>query len=858
MNSDQKAAEAFLAEMRTRIATQPLPFKHGDETAALNSLYSLFGLAREIIKANPGCRDFADLADKILNEDIRPFTARWHKLKVDGHLQTRNGAVEFRAALVTVQNKLNSRIGALRQMAYGEEEQEQTRKVEAAFEMRRNLLDLAEIPLDQKLLETTEALKPKGKKQSPMVFGIPKNDLIDEEAAAEINSAETEEIRAMRTANGKRAGPKNAPITDAAGLAFSGGGIRSATFCLGIAQVLADKNLFEDFDIMSTVSGGGYTGAFITRRLGDKGPPPETSPKKLFGKADGPDTEEVAYVRNRAAYLSMESPMAMFLAACRLLGGTLHNWSAPAFVIAVLVWISLAVNWLGPDIVWSSLPLYALYALGGGVVVFGLLSFFRGAGRFAVGLFAAAVASALALLSVWLVHCLYQVVDEWFQGVSLYTALLPAFLAFLPTLGKILPTINMTIISKALSVGALIIAAVAIPAAALLFGFYLFNLGYTSIDGDPSGACKLLAFTVILIVLTVSLNINVTGPHGLYRARLARTFVAKKRSDNEDVALGNLNQTQRAPYHLINAAINLPSSKSVRLRERKSDFFLFSKHFCGSPTTGYFASDTFKNGRNDMDIATAVAVSGAAVAPIMALNTIAPVRMLLAFLNIRLGFWLRQPNLKPWVPKPVPGLLCLLREMFGFDMDEAKPWINLSDGGHIENSGIYELLRRRVRYIVAVDGGQDGGNDFATLTTLIRHARLDLGVKIDPAFDLLRADEETGQSPAHSVLTEIHYPATDSEPEGSTGLLLVLKLALTGDESELIKGYHRAHPNFPHQSTADQFFDEAQFEAYRQLGVHSANELFKPAMIDHAKKPETVSGWLAQLSKTILASSTSN
>lgn len=465
-------------------------------------------------------------------------------------------------------------------------------------------------------------------------------------------------------------------------------------------------------------------------------------------------------------------------------------------------------------------------------------------------LFALAIAAALALLSVWVIHLLYQTVTMRGQGVSPFTALAPAILAIVPTLGKALPAIDKTIISTALAGGSLIVAAVATPIAALFFGFYLFNLGYPLIDGDLSAAWMLLVVTTILGVLSSSLNINATGPHGFYRMRLARTFVAQKKAHNGDVTLAELNKSHHAPYQLINAAINLPSSKSLRLRERKSDFFLFSKCFCGSPTTGYLSSEQYKNGRKDMDIATAVAVSGAAVAPLMALNTIAPVRMLLAFLNIRLGFWMKQPNIKSRVPKPVPGLLCLLREMFGIGMDEHKPWINLSDGGHIENSGIYELLRRRCRFIVSVDFGQDGGNDFATLTTLIRHARIDLGVKIDPAFDPLRVDEETGHSPAHSILTRIQYPDTET-----TGLLLVLKLSLTGDESELIKGYHRANPNFPHQSTADQFFDEAQFEAYRQLGAHSAKELFQPALLDNSMEPKTVGEWLTKLSKTISASS---
>ena len=183
--------------------------------------------------------------------------------------------------------------------------------------------------------------------------------------------------------------------------------------------------------------------------------------------------------------------------------------------------------------------------------------------------------------------------------------------------------------------------------------------------------------------------------------------------------------------------------------------------------------------------------------------------------------------------------------MIGFGMSENATWYYLSDGGHIENLGVYELLRRRCKYIVAVDAGADGDNRFHSLTTLIRHARIDLGIDISPALDDLRVNAETGMSPAHATLCKIAYP------EGE-GLLLVIKLAVTGDESELIKAYRAAHPDFPHQTTADQFYNEEQFEAYRQLGAHSAEGLFNPALTGNTTSPLGIGAWLRALSVRLL------
>lgn len=89
---DQLAAYDLLSELRTRIATQPLPYQYGVEARALESLWQIFGLAREAMKRHPGCREFARITTRMLNVDLRPVTAKWHRAFEAGLLNSKDGA----------------------------------------------------------------------------------------------------------------------------------------------------------------------------------------------------------------------------------------------------------------------------------------------------------------------------------------------------------------------------------------------------------------------------------------------------------------------------------------------------------------------------------------------------------------------------------------------------------------------------------------------------------------------------------------------------------------------------------------------------------------------------------------------
>jgi hypothetical protein len=214
-----------------------------------------------------------------------------------------------------------------------------------------------------------------------------------------------------------------------------------------------------------------------------------------------------------------------------------------------------------------------------------------------------------------------------------------------------------------------------------------------------------------------------------------------------------------------------------------------------------------------------MAISGGAVSPYLGTLTPAGASPWLTLLNLRLNAWLPNPGKRaspPWGYH-------LLRELLGIVGLNASR-INVSDGGHFENLGAYELIRRRCRYIVAIDGEADPEFGCGALINLIRLARIDFGVdiRIDPRKFKLNADR---YSHAHLAVGKITYP------NGAVGTLLYVKLSVTGDEPSHLLAYRTRESVFPHHSTADQVFDEEQFECYRALGQHVGEYLFRAELV---------------------------
>jgi len=376
-----------------------------------------------------------------------------------------------------------------------------------------------------------------------------------------------------------------------------------------------------------------------------------------------------------------------------------------------------------------------------------------------------------------------------------------------------------------------------------------------------------------LFLLSLLLAPNANSLHRLYRDRLSKAFLfdpttiegrrAGPRSKRESVLLSNaaaaellkyqnfelapldrfkLSEISCAdtPFHLLNAALNIQGSKYANRRGRNADFFVFSPKFIGSSATQYVKTEEFEDAVKELDLATAMAVSGAAASANMGAHSIKPLTPTLAILNVRLGYWVTNPGQLAQDRKPssvfasVLDQFYFLQELLGL-MRETSTRIFLSDGGHIENLGIYELLRRRCELIIAVDAEADPQMSFRSLVAVQRYARIDLGVLIDLPWAEIRdatraASEEIAKSGGlppnatphgpHCAVGEIRYP------QGRTGILIYVKSSITGDENDYIVDYKRRFPSYPHETTADQLFSEEQFEVYRALGFHAVNEVF--------------------------------
>ena len=318
-----------------------------------------------------------------------------------------------------------------------------------------------------------------------------------------------------------------------------------------------------------------------------------------------------------------------------------------------------------------------------------------------------------------------------------------------------------------------------------------------------------------------------------------------------DHIFGDLVVDYRGPYHLINTAMNLAAGKELAWQERKAESFILSPLYCGSKTTGYRRASVVRGdleddevrpdewelaaGREvpgygrDIRLGTAISVSGAAASPNAGYHSSPLVTILMTVLNARLGLWLGNPARPEWRRSGPQFAFDFLRELLGRTTSENN-YVHLSDGGHFENLGAYELVRRRCRYIVVCDAGADPRPSFWDLGSLVRKCRQDFGIRIEIDTSPLLKKDGTPYAKWHCAVGQIHYD--DVDVEAQPGTLIYIKPSLSGDEPSDVRNYRVDHPAFPHESTANQFFSESQFESYRALGEHIARSVFGDAVRD--------------------------
>jgi hypothetical protein len=338
------------------------------------------------------------------------------------------------------------------------------------------------------------------------------------------------------------------------------------------------------------------------------------------------------------------------------------------------------------------------------------------------------------------------------------------------------------------------------------------------------------AGALILISIGVSwfINVNSFSLHALYRNRLARAFLGSARlsakpkrapdpftgfdfADNPPMASLPRNRLMQ----VVNASLNLVSTDNLAWQERKAEAFTFTPLHAGNPHVGYRPVGHFGSRHGGVKLGTAMAISGAAVSPNMGYHSSPLMGFLLMLFNLRLGCWLGNPAGEDYDRAgPRFGLFTMLQELAGMTTEDGR-WIYLSDGGHFDNLGLYEMVRRRCRYIVISDAGCDPDATLADLGDAVRKASIDFGVTIQ--FDALKV-QSCARPPLagpYCWVGGILYPGSDE-----AGWILYIRPAYLGDEEPDIRAYAEANPTFPHEATTEQWFGESQFEAYRALGAH--------------------------------------
>jgi hypothetical protein len=285
------------------------------------------------------------------------------------------------------------------------------------------------------------------------------------------------------------------------------------------------------------------------------------------------------------------------------------------------------------------------------------------------------------------------------------------------------------------------------------------------------------------------------------------------------------------PFHVVNATLNALSATEIGRNDRTAQPFTFSPLHVGSRLSDYgyrraagYHSDG-ADGRPGLSLGLALAVSGAAASSAMGIYSSKARAFLLTLANARLGLWFGNPaNDSTWcVTEPPLGVGPLVREMLGLTT-ERNPYIYLSDGGHFENLGVYEMVARRCRFIVVSDAGCDPNYTYDALGYALRRIRLDLGIPVEFVAPLAATREAQGHGNPHGAVAVIRYAFADG-PTAPDGTLIYLKATLSGGEPVDVWNFAKSNPEFPHDPTTDQFFDETRFESYRSLGFYSVTTL---------------------------------
>ncbi len=683
---------------------------------------------------------------------------------------------------------------------------------------------------------------------------------------------------------------EQAPAT---GLAISGGGIRSASFGLGVMQALVNNNVLKRMDYMSTVSGGGYLGSALTWALkqgGDQaGTSPDNFPLGKRGKHRDKDTifkhdKEVInendlldFIRQHGSYLAPTSSLDMVSFITVLMRSVMMSLFVYLSFLTIVVTVAVCLlhiityllheyniiyqinqlfPFLGDE---TDRPKWIMIFVGMVVLLFIIIKGFRYSvstylssnkdTRLRYVKFLKGQISNGIMLKISLTCFVFgslPYVTSWIEG-ALY--LVPSSSTLFGAVVGLWQhrKAHMKEENSGIKSNILIYAGVI----ALYYGLLLFAYIAATRFFLASDSFHMLhpLYFILLILAALAFgslaNLNLIGPHNIFRSRLMEAFMPNKdavkknewqKATEADSALMETmcDKKNPRPYHIINTNVILSNSPKVAYSGRGGDNFIISRLYCGSDATGWKETRHFqKNKTRGITLATAMATSAAALNPNAAvsgegLTRNIMVSLLLSMLNLRLGYWTSNPSMKNNLRAPnffYPGLKS---EILRIGLSETDNHIQLSDGGHFENLALYELIRRKLGLIIVSDGAADPNFNFDDLANVVEKVRVDFGANISFFNDFTLGDilpgtfGETLYQKKYSIARNGSAIAKIKYSDNSEGVLFYLKLTMIDKLSTDVFSYKGIYPSFPHQSTSDQFFDEKQFEAYRELGYYIA------------------------------------
>jgi hypothetical protein len=723
------------------------------------------------------------------------------------------------------------------------------------------------------------------------------------------------------------------------GICFSGGGIRAASFALGVAQRIEKAQMLRGdrgARYLSCVSGGAYMGTAVTGIARGRFPSePDTEATIKPGDtmaAYAPDSPEVTYLRDNTKYLT-HGWGGLPVAVWRLVMGV--SWNFLLLIMGVLL-VAIPIGWLYGSVLTSlraspppssvahttlAFPAFVFWVPGCLAIIGVTLGLIWVAGLWTKArvreILAALSLGALGIAAVWLlVVVVAPITLEWIRqtfetttqksvggtagaatssaAAAGSTLLLSSLTAIFgaravhtadswwnqlsePQRSKLLSRawhLALRYRTPLLNFLALLIGPATILAL-LVFGM---EIGALYPPGAGAGSDAWLAplcFGIGVIVLSIFwcfADLTAWSLHPFYRERLSNAFFlrrfrvldeswsptatkdagllvdAKPRSYDRPYRISDV-QDDDMPELIVCAAANV-SRYGAAPTGAPVTSFVFSKSEIGGPVVGAWSASVYEDALESVDgwrrtitAPGAMAMSGAAVSPEMGRMTRRPLRFLIAMANIRLGVWIPNPNrlqeFKLRANSSIrrlrlrPRIGYLLREMFGFN-DPESPFLYVTDGGHYENLGLVELVRRECEYIWCVDASGDKQDTFSTLAGAVRLARDELGVEIDIHPEAMAPDPRKTAVRATQHLRPvvqktfcqgtIHYPGDGKAKPDKQGTLIVIKAGVPADAPLGLSTFYENNPAFPCDSTVNQFYSADRFDAYRELGYFSADQ----------------------------------